>query len=229
MPRKGRGQPSVRKIETPPSRNRDDILEQIKGEELLGNSVDWDGSLTWFTTPEELRRLVEAFKKYRSPGEGMFVQSYGCHFSLYRPGYLDYGEWEPGVEVRNAQYEYPPTDVELIIYPRILIAAANRLERANWEKKKPNHVYGSDRKMIKVTVGDHIVTVVWTPPFDQEGVPQVSEIHWGAWNRKMSRRFAEEARKDEEERGKHRPFRVRPPWQPPTVYRGSCTRIGTAL
>lgn len=229
MPRKARRQLSVQRIETPPSRNRNDILEEIKGEELLGSSVSWDGSLVWFTTPEELRRLAEAFKKYRSPGEGMFVQSYGGHFSLYRPGYSDYGEWETGVEVRNAEFAFPPTDVELFTFPAVLKRFANRLEKAPWEKQKPNCVYGSDRKIIRMTVGDHIVTTIWTPPFDQVGVPQISEMHWGAWDRKMGRRFAEEARKDEE-RGKHiLPFRIRPPRQSPTVYGGRRTRIGAPL
>lgn len=229
MPRKVKPRPSAVRIETPPSRNRDDILEEIKGEKILGSSVHWDGHLEWHTTPEELRRLSEEFKKYRSPGEGMFVQSHGCHFSLYRPGSDDCGDWESGVEVRNAQYVFPPTEVELFTYPRVLRAAADRLEKAAWEKKKPNRVYGSDRKMIKVTVGDHVVSIIWIPPFDQKGVPQISEMQWYAWNRKMGRRFAEEARKDEEERRSHRPFEVRSPWEPPTVYRGSRTRIGSTL
>ena len=121
--------------------------------------------MEWYTTPKELRRLAEEFKKHRVVGENMYVHSYGCSFSICRSGESEGWEWEPGVAVRNAQYAYPPTDVNLFITRvAILSRAADRLEKASWEKKKKRHEYGSDRKIIKMTVGNHIITIIWTPP-----------------------------------------------------------------
>jgi len=183
-----------------PSRNRDDILEAIKDEEVLANSVQWDGHMEWYTTPEELRRLADEFKKHREVGENMYVSSYGCRFSICRPGESEDWVWEPGVEVRYAQYAYPPTEVNLFI-PRgaILSRAADRLEKANWEKPKKRHEYGSDRKIIKMTVGDHRITIIWTPSQDREGIPQISQMHWGAWFEWEAKQLAKGIREDKEE------------------------------
>ncbi len=183
-----------------PSRNRDDILEAIKGEEVLANSVQWDGHMEWYTTPKELRRLAVEFKKHFVVGENMFICSYGCRFSICRPGEIEDWEWEPGVEVRNAQYAYPPTDVDLFL-PRVAILsrAADRLEKASWEKKKKRHEYGSDRKIIKMTVGDHRITIIWTPPQDREGIPQISQMHWDAWFEWEAKEMAKRMREDKKD------------------------------
>lgn len=178
----------------PPSRNRGDILREIEGETVQPSHVELEGHLViWHTTPAEMRQLSGEFaREYRGAGQSLHIISSGCLLDICRPGRANgFGEWEPGVRIRGAEYANTTTQVTIFVYPSVLIRAAEKLADAPWDRKKAGREYGADRRVLKFRTGDDIITVFWTPEVDAQGVPQISPMQWAAWGRKQERKFAE--------------------------------------
>lgn len=172
----------------PPSRNRQDILDQVKDEAVKTNSFQVHGHyLTWHTTPDELIRIATKFEgSCQEEGDGCYVSGGRYGLTLYRPGTI-------GLEISTSSSYYPT--VSLWVRPSALKRAAKRLSLASWDKRPKGHEdqYGCDRKTIKLRVGDDIITLIWTPELDQKGVPQISQMVWDAWGVRFERNFAQKS------------------------------------
>jgi len=161
------------------SRNRPDILKEIEGEEVKGSDIESDGRhLTWHTSPEELERLVGVFSSNNwNRSTNVYVPSASVSSLSLRQSKTDQG-------LRFKQFV--GWDITLYLDLPVLKRFAQRLARASWEKPLPNHEYGSDRKVAKVQVGDDLITLIWTPEKDKNGVSQINEMQWRAyWNKQM--------------------------------------------
>lgn len=195
------------------SRNRQDILDQIEGEEIHPNSIKFDGDhLFWDTTPEELERLAKELSTLEDD-DNTYAWSTRASLRLNKPGKGIYCYNYPGLEVRRGSSLYP--EGVLTISPRRLSSLGKRLAKADWQRKSPDRDYGADRKVVKARIGDDIVSLIWTPPFDQQGVMQISQMVWDAWWTRTNRNFAQAV---EEDRRKERSYFTDPFTRDRTVF-----------
>ena len=122
----------------PECRNRQDILDQVKGERVSANSFKVDGRhLIWHTTPEELNRVALEFEgNCQEPGESTYVSGGQYGLTLQLP------ERTVGLEISTSSSYYP--DLSLEVTPSALKRAAKRLATAPWDK----------RPKVRKTAGD---------------------------------------------------------------------------